>query len=638
MFGPQVMPSLRSQKRDGLADFLPVSAVVLAGLVVSVFVFVMLRGHYLSVDRQQFQRDAAYHSGNFKSDVDRHVASLAAIHAFVSASHNVNRWEFSAFAHQILPQNSGFRAVLWLPQVSEAQRKGFETGLQRDGLYGLHLRELTASQKLVDASARPVYLPVAYVEPFESSGNLLGVDLSNSGIYAQLIRQARLTGRQAATGPLTHTLVEQSKPPPIVLVAFPLNRITTTQRGAPPQGPEGYVLGVLQLAGVIDDAIGAHAPIQAAIGYGKPHAPTMFLTDKPGKSVSLTQWLGDAEFHQQVAFTVAGRPFYLMLRSAQHGSLLKRLYAPAGAALLTLALFILLAQSMLTTVLRKHQVEQAVIERTVELRTLNEALGVEVGQRRQAEVALRGAKDRAEAANRAKSAFLATMSHELRTPLNAIIGFSSMLLHRGSEFDAKAQDYLGEINRSGEHLLDLINDILEITQMDTERAEPEELVQVADIMDNAIAKIQPLADQAGVSLKRAPENDMSLLGLPPLQGDSRRLQKALSHLLSNAVKFNRRGGWAQISAGLEGECLAIEVSDNGIGVAPGTEALIADLFTQGDGWLARRHGGAGLGLTFVRRVAHLHGANLNISSKSGEGTTVSLVFPAGRAAKPGAAA
>lgn len=638
MSGPPMVPTLRSQKRDRLADFLPVSAVVLAGLVVSIFVFVILRGHYLSADRQQFQRDATYYGGNFKSDVDRHVASLAAIHAFVSASHNVNRWEFSAFAHQILPQNSGFRAVLWLPQVSEAQRKGFEAGLQRDGLYGLHLRDLAPSGKLVDASVRPVYLPVAFVEPFESGGTLLGVDLSSSAIYAQLIRQARLTGRQAASGPLTHALVEQSKPPPIVLVAFPLNRITTTQRVARLEGPEGYVLGVLQLTGVVDDVIGAHAPIQAAIGYGTPTAPAIFLTDKPGKSVSFAQWLGDAEFHQQVAFTVAGRPFYLMLRSAQHGSLLKRLYAPAGAALLTLALFILLAQSMLTTVLRKHQVERAVIERTAELRTLNEALEVEVTQRRQAEIALRGAKDRAEAANRAKSAFLATMSHELRTPLNAIIGFSGMLVHGGSEFDAKVQDYLGEINRSGEHLLDLINDILEITQMDTEKAEPGELVQVVDIIDNAIAKIQPLAEQAGVSLKRAPENGMPLLGLPPLQGDGKRLQKALSHLLSNAVKFNRRGGWAQIAAGLEGEYVTIEVSDNGIGLAPGTEALIAEMFTQGEGWLARRHGGAGLGLTFVRRVANLHGAKLDLSSKPDEGTKVSLVFRAGRVAKPGEAA
>ena len=96
----------RNQHR--LTDFLPVSALAVAGLFLSVSVFLVLRGYYLS----------AYYGGAFKSDVERHVTSLAAIHAFVSASHDVNRWEFSAFAHQILPQNSGFKAVLWLPWMT----------------------------------------------------------------------------------------------------------------------------------------------------------------------------------------------------------------------------------------------------------------------------------------------------------------------------------------------------------------------------------------------------------------------------------------------------------------------------------------------------------------------------------------
>ena len=113
------MPSFTHINRQRLTEFLPVTALAVAGLVLSVSVFLVLRGYYLSSDRQQFQRDAAYYSGAFKSDVEQHVASLAAIHAFVSASHDVNRWEFSAFAHQILPQNSGFKAVLWLPQVSQ---------------------------------------------------------------------------------------------------------------------------------------------------------------------------------------------------------------------------------------------------------------------------------------------------------------------------------------------------------------------------------------------------------------------------------------------------------------------------------------------------------------------------------------
>ena len=135
------------------------------------------------------------------------------------------------------------------------------------------------------------------------------------------------------------------------------------------------------------------------------------------------------------------------------------------------------------------------------------------------------------------------MSHELRTPLNAIIGFSSILTHPGHTLDAKTEDYLQEINRSGVRLLELINDILEITQMDTEDAAPDDPVAVADIIDAALALMQPQADGAGVSLECAVGD-----GLPPLRGDARRLQKALVNLLSNAVKFNEKGGRAKITA------------------------------------------------------------------------------------------
>jgi signal transduction histidine kinase len=390
------------------------------------------------------------------------------------------------------------------------------------------------------------------------------------------------------------------------------------------EGPEGYVLGILQLNGVIADAIGPRAPIQAGIGYGDPAAPTVFL-DGPGKTTSLDHWFGDSEFHQKVAFTVAGQHFFLVLRSARHGAALTRVYAPAGAALLVLALAMMLAQSMVTTILRKREVEHAVIERTAELSDLNQTLQEEVAQRRQAEAALRIAKDKAESANRAKSAFLSTMSHELRTPLNAIIGFSDILVHPGHTLDAKTEDYLQEINRSGVRLLELINDVLEITQMDSGDAAPNDLVAIVDVMDAALCIIQPQADRAGVSLKRGEGETFAVL-----HGDSRRLQKALVNLLSNAVKFNEKGGWVEVGLRRDGECLAIEVSDNGIGMPAGAEALIIKLFSQFDASLARKHEGIGLGLTFVQRVAHYHDAALTISSKAGKGTLVRLLFPAHR--------
>jgi len=598
-----------------------------AGAIISAAIFVTLRSHYLSADRRQFEQDASYYSASFKSSVERHVTSLAAIRAFVSTSHEVNRWEFSGFAHQILPENSGFKAVLWLPQITRQQRKIFESNLQRDGLYGLKLRELTSAGRLVEAATRPGYLPVAYVEPFESSGDLIGVDLLGNANYSSLFREAKRTGRQVASGPISHSLIQGAKSP-TVLVAFPLNRPNKPQVGPSEGHIEGFVLGVLQLQEVIDHIIEPHARIQAAVAYGPVTAPFIFAGHQTTNAVSssiigVRQWFGDSEFQSQVPVQVAGQHFYLVLRSASRGSQLTRFLAPLGAALLIMTLTALLGQSLAITAVRKRQVEKAVVERTAELRAVNATLTKEVEQRREAEAALRNAKDRAETANRAKSAFLATMSHELRTPLNAIIGFSSLLASGGDVFRDKSADYLNEINWSGAKLLDLINDILDITQMDAGADQVVEQVYVSELVEETILKVKPLADKAGVALDCTSE-----ASLPYVLGDSKRLQRALFHLLSNAVKFTDRGGHTLISARMEQGGLAIEVTDDGPGMA--SVAQIAEFFSQLDASVARKYEGAGIGLTYVRRAANHHGAQVEIISSLGKGTSVAMRFPAER--------
>jgi signal transduction histidine kinase len=402
----------------------------------------------------------------------------------------------------------------------------------------------------------------------------------------------------------------------------------TQSAGAPPD-LEGYALGVLQLTKVMEGIVGAHAPVDAAIATGSGASLNVYPAGAPGEPaapvMALTRWFGDSEFHQIRPFAVAGTPFYLAIRSNGTGSVLTRLYVPAGASLLVLALAALLAQTMLSITMRKRQVERAVIARTAELSKTNRALAAEIEQRRDAEGALRIAKDKAEAANRAKSAFLSTMSHELRTPLNAVIGFSGMLIDQPDASRERTQDYLSEINSSGARLLDLINDILEITQMDTETRKTDELVYLPDIAEAVIAKMRPQAAMTGVSLHNAVADNV-----PMLRGDSRRLQKALANLVSNAVKFTPKGGEAILSAVLGPDGLAIEVRDNGMGMLPGEAAKVIDLFSQGDNTLSRRHDGVGLGLTFVRRVADQHDARLQISSVPGQGTVIRMILPAAR--------
>ncbi len=361
------------------------------------------------------------------------------------------------------------------------------------------------------------------------------------------------TGKVVASAPLSHALVDGAHTP-LILLVFPLNRQTAAQNaglratGVQPAGApadlEGYALGVLQLDRVVENVPGRACACRCRhrLWQTRPRPRSIPQACRAVPVRGPWVWragIGDAEFHHVQPFTVAGMPFYLAMRSDRGGNLLTRLSVPAEAALLALALTALLTQSMFATTMRKRQVERAVIARTAELSETNRALSAEIEQRRQVEAALRIAKDKAEAANRAKSAFLSTMSHELRTPLNAVIGFSSMLIDQPGASPERMQDYLGEINGSGTRLLDLINDILEITQMDTETHKTDEMVYLPDIAGAVIEKVRPQAERAGVTL----HNDVGD-ALPALRGDSRRLQKGAGEpaLQRRQIHAGRRRG------------------------------------------------------------------------------------------------
>jgi signal transduction histidine kinase len=622
------MASDRRRIKGTWQDFVPVGVVLIAGTMLAIASFLAVRSYYTSLDQQQFRRDATYYSTRFKDDVERHVTSLAAIRAFVSSSRRVTRWEFSAFAHQILPQNSGFKAVLWVPTVARHDRAQYEKTLQEDGLYGLRIRQVTAQGKFITAGAQTLYLPVSYVEPFEGNGNLVGLDLSANRLFADLFHTAEKTGQIAASPPVSRVLIASLRGP-AVLIAFALRPASQPQAASTESPPQGYALGMLELDKIIAEAIGnPTAPIQAAIAIRAGSQTNLVAANGRSAPLGIDRWFGDAAFHQAVPFDIAGNHYVLALRSPAQSGLVTSLFVPLGACLLVAALTAMLMQSLLSTILRRRLVENAVIRRTAELHAANRTLRDEVEQRRLAEAALRVARDKAEAANHAKSAFLATMSHELRTPLNAIIGFSGFLASNG--MDEHAADYIGEIHTSGERLLGLINDILDITQMDHEDVlKGDDLIFLPDCMGAAIAKSQAVAAASGITLKNAVPD-----GLPLLSGDTKRLQKAALHLLSNAIKFTPRGGGVEIAVHHSaGGTLTVQVSDNRMGMPPGAEKRILELFSQFDDRMARHHEGVGLGLAYVSRVAHLHEAKLEIASTQGKGTCVRLIFPAHRIAR-----
>jgi signal transduction histidine kinase/HAMP domain-containing protein len=229
-----------------------------------------------------------------------------------------------------------------------------------------------------------------------------------------------------------------------------------------------------------------------------------------------------------------------------------------------------------------------------------------------------------ELANRHKSEFLANMSHELRTPLNAIIGFSEALLEKMfGDINEKQEDYLKDIHSSGQHLLSLINDILDLAKVEAGRMELNlGTFDLPAAIDNALTLIRERAMRHGIGL--SVEVD-SRLG--ELNADERKLKQILLNLLSNAVKFTAEGGKIKVGARQIDDMVEIAVSDTGIGIALEDQAAVFEEFKQVGSNYTRKAEGTGLGLALTRKLVELHGGTIRLESAPGKGSTFSFTLP-----------
>ncbi len=254
-------------------------------------------------------------------------------------------------------------------------------------------------------------------------------------------------------------------------------------------------------------------------------------------------------------------------------------------------------------------------------------IDTDITERKRQEMLLRSAKEAAEAANRSKSAFLASMSHELRTPLNAILGFSESMESQilGPLGRPRYVEYAHDIHKSGLLLLDLINDMLDMSRIEAGRFElHREPVRMDELAGDVLDIIRVQAEKASLTIMEEMPPD-----LPPVSLDPRAIRQVLLNLLSNAVKFSRPGGVIRLAADIPANMLRVRVIDAGVGISKSDMLRLGRPFERVGDVMTQPIQGTGLGLSISKRLIELHGGRLDIESELGLGTTVTVLLPSG---------
>jgi two-component system cell cycle sensor histidine kinase PleC len=296
-----------------------------------------------------------------------------------------------------------------------------------------------------------------------------------------------------------------------------------------------------------------------------------------------------------------------------------------AASLLLVVLNILLVRE----IRRRNQRELELAREHAALESARAELLVEQGKLAAVNRELVLSTERAEAANLAKSQFLAQMSHELRTPLHAVIGFSELISHHVAPMPAAGQiaGYAEDIMKSGRHLLELINSILDLSKVESGNASlAEDEVALREVIHDSLTTVREQASEAGVAIDtNLPET------LPVILGDTTKLRQVFINLLSNAVKFTPRDGSVTVSARQDVDGgFAVIVADTGIGMTEAELTIAMEPFGQVEHSFARSFEGTGLGLPLARRMAELHGGRLTLRSVKGVGTSVEVYLPPSR--------
>ncbi len=508
------------------------------------------------------------------------VAALAGIRG------EIGREEFREFVRPALSRQVELEAVSWNPWVPDHGRAAMEAAVAKAGCPDFEFRELTTTGTLTRATPRRGYVPVILIEPLAANAAALGFDLNSDARRRGSLEQARDLGEPVATAPVR--LAQASGNEAGFLVLLPVYAGDRAQLSTALQrqsGLRGFAVAVFRVPHLVAAAFRElkDRGIAAVLHDADPEGERIFESG-PAQRGDVA-WLEFAHRRWAVVFVPTAQ--FAATQSHQRSWLV----LIGGLA------FTLLATGYVHSGWR----------RTREAAAAQATLQEEVRIRQAAELA-------AGRANQAKSDFLASMSHEIRTPLNAILGYAQ-LLRRDPSLAPEHRDGVAGIHASGQHLLGVINEVLDLSKIEAGRMELQPVAfDLGELARTLAATLQPLCAEKGIRFRLAAPSTAST----GVSGDAGKLRQVLINLLGNAVKFTQAGEvFLHYRPTAPGRWL-FEVIDTGMGIPAEEQIDIFKPFHQGRG--AQHQGGTGLGLAIARRQVELLGGSLELASERGVGS------------------
>jgi signal transduction histidine kinase/DNA-binding response OmpR family regulator len=583
----------------------PVISALVAGLIVSATLSLLLHRMQQREDRDAVQQMAEDRANVLRSAVVRSMEVLHSIKALYNARPEVTRAEFATFVNQALARQPELQALAWDPRVPGSERAAWEDRARQEGFHDFIFTEEAVGGEPVPARVRDEYFPVFFLETLEKNIGAFGFDVSSEPTRRAALERARDSGQATATAPIRLKQERGSQKGFVVfepLYRGPAGTVVERRRGL-----TGFATAVFRIGDLVEIPLrfsGNREPAISILDEASGERIYRNRTQTNGRAGAWTTPLEVAGRRWRMEFTPAPG------RQSIVSEILPLVVFGAGLSISTL-----LAAYLWTSA-----------RRIEESRLAQERLMGEVTVRK-------GAESAADAANKAKSEFLANISHEIRTPMNAILGYTQ-ILGRDGALHPFQRDAIATIRRSGDHLMHLIDEILDLSKIDAGRMELAPLdFDLSALIHEITNLFQNPCEEKQLGLKL--ETSISEHGCA-VHGDEGKVRQILINLVGNAVKFTEHGRIVLRVKPEPDNRWRFEVEDTGIGIAPEMLTKIFDPFHQGPG--ARNHRGTGLGLALAHRHAGLMGGELSARSEPGRGSTFTCVVPlppATRAGFPG---